>query len=82
MSYNYDQVSVKKSGGYNLISGEEFRALPLDERVKLITEGKVHFLKEGQVIPAKEALKRIDSEGDKSPFSPHNNGAPPSSLQR
>ncbi len=57
--FAFDQVSVKKASGYNLVSASEFLAYPRGERALLVTEGKVQFLSDGQPIPLREALQSI-----------------------
>lgn len=53
----FDHVSIEKAGGHNLITAEEFLAIGLQERVHLIVQQKVQFIRDGQVIPAREAFK-------------------------
>lgn len=55
----FDQVSVRKAGGYNLISAKEFVAIPLQERVQLIGSGKVAFYLAGEPVRAIDALKSL-----------------------
>lgn len=55
------QVSVKKPGGYNLLSVDSFLALPSNERTKLILERKIEFLDaQGVVLPLLEAVRSIN----------------------
>lgn len=55
------QVSVKKAGGYNLISVQEFLAIPSGERTKLILEKMVQFLDQGgAIIPMLDAIRSIN----------------------
>jgi len=57
MAVNYDEVYVQKpGGGFNRVTGEAFRALPLNERVRLILDKKIFFVRDGRVIPWMEAL--------------------------
>ena len=55
----FDQVSVRKAGGYNLISAKEFIAIPIQERVQLIGAGKVEFYLSGEPVRAIDALKSL-----------------------
>jgi hypothetical protein len=55
----FDQVAVKKASGYNRLEAEEFLALPLKERVRLILERQAEFLKNGEIFPATEALRHV-----------------------
>jgi hypothetical protein len=55
------QVSVKKAGGYNLLSVAEFLALPATERTNLILGRKIEFLgPDGSVLPMLEAVRAIN----------------------
>jgi hypothetical protein len=55
----FDQVALKKAGGYNLISVEEWLDLPLREQYDLITQSKVQFLKQGEPVRALDAVKSM-----------------------
>jgi len=55
------QIAIQKAGGYNLMSKQEFLAMPLGERVQLMLQSKVQFLDElGEIIPVREALKVLN----------------------
>ena len=55
----YDQVGVRMlGGGYNLMERSAFEALPLHQRVRLIMADQVQFLREGKVVPTREALAK------------------------
>ena len=55
----YDQVGVRQpGGGYNLITRAEFESMPLRERVRLLMEDRVEFLRDGRVVPPREALNK------------------------
>ncbi|MFT3927861.1 MAG: hypothetical protein QM778_35365 [Myxococcales bacterium] len=57
MTGRYDQVGLKRAGGgYNLISRSAFEAIGLRERVRMIMADEVQFLRDGKVIPTREAL--------------------------
>lgn len=51
------QVSIRKFGGYNVLSYEQFLALSVSERMALITADRVQFLREGQLISARAWLE-------------------------
>lgn len=57
--HNFDHVSLQKAGGWNLITADEFLRIPLGERIDLVMKGKAQFVRDGQVIGAKEALKKV-----------------------
>lgn len=59
MALIFDQVAVKKAGGYNLISAAEWLALPLAEQFELVTNSKVEFLMGGERVRAVEAMKSM-----------------------
>ena len=53
-------VSIKKAGGYNLLSVPAFLALSSSERTKLILERKIEFLDaQGTVLPLLDAVRSI-----------------------
>jgi hypothetical protein len=43
-------------GGFNVVTAQEFMAIPLQERVQLIVTCKARFLRDGQVISARDAF--------------------------
>jgi len=54
------QVSIKKAGGFNLVGVREFTAMPLTERLALMTQGKVQFLDaNGEILPLLAAVKSL-----------------------
>jgi hypothetical protein len=55
----FDQVAVKKSGGYNLISATEWLALPLAEQFDLVTSAKVEFLMAGERVRTVDAMRSM-----------------------
>lgn len=52
----FDQVAIKKGSGFNIGPASAFLALPLTERVKLISSGAVRFLKGGKIVPVSSAI--------------------------
>ena len=53
-------VMLKKASGYNLLTVEDYFAIPLGERVDLLLSQKIQFLNEaGDVLPLKEAIKSL-----------------------
>ncbi len=62
MSAKVHQISVRIGSGYNLISKDDYQKIPVVQKVKLITENRVHFLDDsGNEIPKLEALKSLAS---------------------
>lgn len=59
MALIFDQVAVKKSGGYNLIGVDAWLQLPLGEQYDLITKSKVQFLRGGEAVNTLEAVKSM-----------------------
>lgn len=55
----FDQVSVQKAGGYNLLSANEFLAMPLMERVQLLGAGKCQFYLGGEQVSTVEAIRSL-----------------------
>jgi hypothetical protein len=59
VSLIFDQVAVKKAGGYNLIGVDAWLQLPLGEQYDLITKSKVQFLRGGEAVNTLEAVKSM-----------------------
>jgi hypothetical protein len=59
MALIFDQVAVKKAGGYNLISANEWLSLPLAEQFELVTSSKVEFLMAGERVRTVDAMKSM-----------------------
>jgi hypothetical protein len=55
----FDQVSVKKAAGYNLLSAEEWLGLPLREQYDLISQARVQFLMNGDAVRTLDAVKSM-----------------------
>ncbi|MEL7158912.1 MAG: hypothetical protein AAFN30_20285 [Actinomycetota bacterium] len=49
-------MAIRKLGGFNLITPEQWSAMSTDSRRKLIKAGVVNFLFEGDEVPLKAAL--------------------------
>lgn len=61
MEVTVSQVSVKDTGGYKLLSVDEFLALPPQERTTLILGRKIDFLgPDGRVLPMLDAVRAIN----------------------
>lgn len=56
-----DQVSIQMASGYNLIPVSEWLSMALNERIELVTGGKVQFLKSGEPMALRDALEAIKS---------------------
>ncbi len=54
-----DKIAVRKLGGFNLITPEQWSAMSADDRKDLIKGGLVTFLYEGEEVPLKPALLGI-----------------------
>jgi hypothetical protein len=54
----YDFVEVPTAGGQvKRWSKSEFEARPLAERIGVLVEGTARFIRGGEVVPSREALK-------------------------
>ena len=59
MELKYDVVVVRRpDGSENRLTAAAFAAMPLTERVQLVARGLAKFFKDGQLIPAVEALRK------------------------
>ena len=53
-------VSEQKGSGHNLMTVQQFIALPINQRIELIFAQKVQFLDDhGEVVPLAEALDYV-----------------------
>ena len=59
MALIFDQVSVKKAAGYNLLSAEEWLRMPLREQYDLISQSRVQFLMNGETVRTLDAVKSM-----------------------
>lgn len=56
---NFDNVVIKSPDGtQKRMTAEQFAAIAITERVRLVATGSVIFLRNGQTIPATEAFRR------------------------
>ena len=54
----YDEVSAPGPGGEpQRMSRQQFENLPLESRVRLLVQGTLRFYRDGQEIPATEAMR-------------------------
>lgn len=60
-----DQIAIRMSGGFNLVTPSAWQALPKEERAALIRADRVEFLEEGESIPLRLALTML-----KAAFTP------------
>lgn len=57
-SARYDRVALTQPNGDVLqMSPAEFQALPLDQRVKAVIQGKARFFQGTQVVSSRDALR-------------------------
>ena len=59
MSLIFDQVSVQKAAGYNLLSADEWLRLPNREQYDLISQARVQFLMNGETVRTLDAVKSM-----------------------
>lgn len=56
---NFDRARITYPDGHvAAVTPTEFYAIPLGERIELLTGGRIKFEREGLVISALEALKK------------------------
>jgi hypothetical protein len=54
----YDEVSAPGPGGEaQRMTRQQFESLPLESRVRLLVQGTLRFYRDGQEIPATEAMR-------------------------
>lgn len=58
LSLNFDEVVISRNGKDESMTPDEFMAIPLGDRVKLLTTSRTVFLMEGQRISPLDALRR------------------------
>jgi hypothetical protein len=56
-SGRFDRVTITGPEGTVQMTGAEFEALPLDQRIKSIIGGKAKFSLNGRDVPVREALR-------------------------
>ena len=52
-------VGVRKAAGHTLITEAEFIRLPYAEQVDLVLSGRAQFIRGGQMVEARSALRAI-----------------------
>jgi hypothetical protein len=58
-SMNFDKALVRMSdGAERWLNPDEFLAIPLGERIQLMTASRIKFYREGQLISPLEAVRR------------------------
>jgi hypothetical protein len=56
---NFDKVVIKTDDGREkAVTAAEFLAIPLGDRIQLMTTSKVKFFRDGQAISALDAVRR------------------------
>lgn len=57
-SSKYDRVEITEAGKVTRrLSRQEFQALPLDQRVKVVIDGRARFYQGNAEIPSRDALR-------------------------
>lgn len=54
-----DQVAIRRSLGFDLLTTEEWLDLDVDDKKRLLLEDRVEFLSDGDEIPVREALQYL-----------------------
>ena len=57
----FDQVAIRKSSGHNLLNAAEWLDLPVGEQFELISGARVEFLREGQPVATRDAVRSMAS---------------------
>ena len=71
-SPNFDAVVIRQDdASERFLTAEEFAAIAITERVRLVSRGMVKFFKNGQTIKATEAFRRPDTSVDSTRPSAH-----------
>jgi len=55
----FDQVTVRKTAGVNLLSAAEWMSIPTLEQFDLISEKRVEFLREGEKVKVIDAVRSM-----------------------
>lgn len=56
---NFDKVTINAvDGREKSVTAAEFMAIPLGERIELMTTSRVNFFRDGQQISALDAVRR------------------------
>jgi len=64
---NFDAVVIRQDdASERFLTAEEFAAIAITERVRLVSRGMVRFFKNGQIIKATEAFRKTDISVDSS----------------
>ena len=66
---SFDHVNIRKGAGWDLLTAAYFWKLPLKERVGLIMDKKIEFIRDGRLIPVTEALRKTKPVDDAGPAS-------------
>ena len=57
---NLSQVIIEKSGGHNMLTVEEFKAIPTSKKIELALANKITFLDEsGEIMPLAVGIQWI-----------------------
>ena len=66
-SANFDAVVIRQDdASERSLTVEEFAAIAITERVRLVSGGMVKFFRNGQTIKATEAFRKTDTAVDSS----------------
>ncbi len=56
-----DQIAIRRKFGFELLDEAGWLALPKQEKIDLITDGRVEFLADGERVPLREALSQFQA---------------------
>ncbi|MEM7339402.1 MAG: hypothetical protein AAF467_12190 [Actinomycetota bacterium] len=54
-----DQVAIRRSLGFDLVTVDEWLDLDRGEKLQLLREQRVEFLADGEEVPTREALEEL-----------------------
>jgi hypothetical protein len=58
---SFDEIEVSDESGRRVLSARDFVSLPLDERVRLLLQPEIQFLKNGESVPRQLAMRSLIS---------------------
>lgn len=56
-----DQIAIRRKFGFELVECSTWNDLPREERLGLLTEGRVEFLADGESVEVREALLQLQT---------------------
>jgi len=60
MALSFDTIVIDSGDGFRPISLEDWRAISRSDRLQIILDGSVRFLRGDETVPTREALVEIN----------------------